>query len=251
MRKPLLDGDSGRVFEAFQYDDSLEFGKLKAFCVDRGIPTVISPLHDLDVYGPYDDAVLEGRREVGKAKKPHRHVLWLFSGKKSGRQVKEMCREIGLVRPALFQDRNLRLRYLCHFDNPEKAFYNPEEVTVLMALNYLDEISKVQDRDKVISEIKRYIRETHELSFARLCDYCTEYEPEWDHAINSFARETVLAYQRSIQYERKLDRDSLDYEDDLLKRQISDQLKLLKQLEDEYKELNSKLAAKKIDSVES
>lgn len=251
MRKPLLDGDMGRVFESFQYDDSLEYAKLKAFCVDRAIPTVISPLHDLDVYGPYDDAVIEGRREIGQAKKPHRHVLWLFSGKKSGRQIKEMCNEIGLVRPAMFNDKTLRLRYLCHFDNPEKAFYNPEEVSVLMALNYMEEISKCQDKDKMIREIKAYIRETHELSFARLCDYCTEHQPDWDHAINSYARETILAYQRSIQYEKKLDRDGLDYEDDLLKRQIADQLKLLRSLEKEYQDLNSKLIAKKIDSEES
>ena len=140
MRKFLKPDDMGRIFEAFQYDDSLPLKKLIAFLTDRAIPAAISPIHDRDEYSQYDDKVIEGKRKVGDKKKAHRHVLMIFSGNKSGRQVKAICDEIGLVFPAMFEDKCQRLRYLCHYDNPEKPFYNPRELIPINMFRYLFQI---------------------------------------------------------------------------------------------------------------
>lgn len=244
MRKILKPGDMGRIFEAFQYDDSLPLDKLIAFLTDHAIPAVISPIHDKDKYCKYDDRVIEGLRNEGDPKKPHRHVLMLFSGKKSGRQVKEICDEIGLVFPAMFEDKCKRLRYLCHYDNPEKPFYNPMEVLTLAPINYLEEISKHTNHDQFISEMEIYIRENHEISFSRFKDYCREYNPDWYHAINSYARETILAYQRSLDYESKIEQKEKDYERDLLKKRNDD---LKKALEDHIRRLEGELKSRGIN----
>ena len=134
----LLDSDKGRIFEAIQYDDSCPFDDLVFFLTSRAIPACISPLHDRDEWS--EAAIKEfefehpdkvGLHYVGEIKKPHRHVLFLFLGYKSGRQIKEICEAVGLVKPMLMHDRVQRLRYLCHFDDPDKAFYDPMQVTVI------------------------------------------------------------------------------------------------------------------------
>lgn len=221
---PLTDSTLGRVFECIQYDESCDLEKLKRFLIDHSIPAAISPLHDKDKYS-YDDD--DGKFKKGDLKKPHRHVLLMFSGIKSGKQVREICVATGLAVPAKMEDKIQRLRYLCHLDDLDKEFYDPNEVIMLCSMDYETECQKAVNHDRFISEMENYIREEHQLSYSRFSDYCRECRPDWYHALNSYATFKIKEYMRSIQYEKKLDVQARDYELDLMKQRQNELREIL------------------------
>lgn len=218
MFRFLSDKDQGRIFEAFLYPDSASLDDVVFFCKSRSIPVVISPLHDLDAWTQeeVDEHDLEYPEEVGKyhvgdLKKPHYHVLFVFLGYKSGRQIKEICEILGLVRPCLMHDKVHRLRYLCHFDDPDKPFYNPEDVIVVGNLNYQYEIEKSVDDMPILKEIEAFVRQEHILSYADLKDYCAVYQPQWYEAITKRNTLSMLSYLKSLAYQPKLESIELEY----------------------------------------
>ena len=237
----LLDGDKGRIFEAIQYDDSCPLEDVIFYCTSRAIPVVISPLHDRDRFSPHDIEVHDleypdevGKYIVGQIKKAHRHVLFCFLGYKSGKQIKEMCKDLGLVRPVLMHDKVQRMRYLCHFDEseldsegfPYKPFYDPMEVRVVGNINYEHECEKAIDDMPVLKEIEAFVRQEHILSFADLKDYCAVNNPVWYEAITKRNTLSMLSYLKSLAYKPKLESIELEYQ--------------VKQLHDEVERLSKK-----------
>ena len=77
---------------------------------------VCSPLHDKDV------------NAIGEPKKPHRHILLSFSGKKGYKQIWSVSEAIKGTRPQVCHEQKALIRYFTHRDNPEKAQYESSDI---------------------------------------------------------------------------------------------------------------------------
>lgn len=226
----------GRVFEAIQYDDSCNLDELIISLKSIGVTCAISPLHDKDRYEA-DDPKLGHKR--GELKKPHRHVLFLFEGKKSYRQIKEICSQLHLVKPVPMESRVRRLRYLCHLDDLDKEFYDPSEVICLGPLNYENECQKCADPDRYVREMQAFIRENNILSYAAFSDYCASNNPDWYNCLNKYRTMVIKEYMKSLAYEPKLKQIELEYQISQLCGSIATLEERKKNLEDSISRLTS------------
>lgn len=160
-------------------DDWLDF--LQELC----IPCFISPLHDSDC------------NPDGEIKKPHYHVLLMFEGKKSDKQVKEIFDCIGGVgSPAVHSIRGYA-RYLCHLDNPEKTQYLPEDVICFGGADYSDICSLPSDRYKIIGDIIDYCEDNYIYSYAQLLTYARFNRGDWFRILCDSGTFVIREYLKS------------------------------------------------------
>lgn len=85
-----------------------------------GLPYIVSPLHDSDIYDKGDHA--------GELKKPHWHVIIKFSGQKSVNQML-MLLDPRFVRLDTVNDIRGAVRYLVHADSSDKHQYDKDGIT--------------------------------------------------------------------------------------------------------------------------
>lgn len=156
------------------------------------IAAFISPLHDRDI-----DA-------DGKPKKPHWHVLVMFSSVKTLQQAQEVINEIGGVGCQATNSLRGYARYLIHADNPDKAQYNRVDVVSLGGADY-DTITHLPTDDmKLIRDMMEYIRVNQIQYFSQFADICAQENDEWFRAIITKHAYFIKEYIKSLAYE---DRD--------------------------------------------
>lgn len=162
------------------------------------IPIIISPLHDRDVH------------PSGELKKPHFHVMMMFSGKKSPEQVRPLFEALGFVGLEIVQDGPAMARYFCHLDNPEKAQYSVMDVRTLAGIDYFAVITKQSDRYSTISEMLEFIEVNQVSSFSAFFLWCSRNKADWFRAIADNCAYTIREYIKSKQFslERNLDPDT-------------------------------------------
>jgi hypothetical protein len=80
------------------------------------LPWVESPLHDKDL------------NPTGEEKKAHWHVLLMFKGVKTFEQVKEITDKINAPIPQKCANAHGLIRYMLHWDNPEKTQYLKSDI---------------------------------------------------------------------------------------------------------------------------
>jgi hypothetical protein len=109
-------------------------------------------------------------------KKPHYHLLMLFSGKKSLGQARELMHELGseVVQPAW--DTRAAARYLAHLDQPEKFQYPVSVIEAFSGASVLDLTAPVGDPSP---EILAFIRDQGLIEYAGLIDYCLDHRSDW------------------------------------------------------------------------
>lgn len=90
------------------------------------IPTIISPLHDLDY------------TETGQLKKAHHHIIFKFDSVKTVKQVLFLLIPFHIEYVEPIQAINSYERYLCHLDSIDKTHYNKDDVVCLNGATYLD-----------------------------------------------------------------------------------------------------------------
>ena len=134
---------------------------------DLHSPCFISPWHDKDL------------NATGEAKKTHAHVLMNFDSVKSRDQVQEMCKQFGGVGCEYVQSNRAYGRYLCHLDNPEKAQYNINDVTVIGGLDYIELINSLADEFSTLYEILDYVLDNHVINFREFLLYCRSEKIDW------------------------------------------------------------------------
>lgn len=134
-------------------------------------------------------------------KKPHRHVLLMFEGKKSFNQVNEICKSLNAPHPQYVQSKSGMARYLCHLDNPEKKQYRPEEVINLSGADYMETVATAADLDRTISEMEQWCDDTGTFSYAELCRYARQNRPDWTRALRYRCTMHMRAYLQSCQWE--------------------------------------------------
>lgn len=164
---------------------------------DEHVPAFISPLH-------CDDKTADG-----KAKFHHWHIIVMFRGKKSVKQVRELAHKVGAVNDYVQICKDLRgyARYLCHLDDPNKAQYNPADVISLGGADYISTIGTSEDTDTALSEIMDFCVENGCDSFYRLAIYARNNRPDWFRVLTSKRTVFLTAWLKSMSWEAKQGRN--------------------------------------------
>lgn len=79
---------------------------------DFGVKCCLSPLHEPDE----------------EQKKPHYHIIFMFSGNKNIEQVRLLMYKLGSAMVQPVNDISAMVRYLIHKDNPEKQQFDKSEI---------------------------------------------------------------------------------------------------------------------------
>lgn len=157
---------------------------------DLCIPCFISPLHDSDI------------NPTGENKKEHRHVMFMFEGKKSKEQVKKIFDSFGGVGCEVIGSIRGYARYLCHLDNPEKHQYSISDVLMFGGADYLHIIGLASDKYKGVREMIEFINTNGILHFADMLEYCSVHRPDWFKLLcdNSayIVKEYIFSYNRKV-----------------------------------------------------
>lgn len=148
------------------------------------VPALVSPLHDRDL------------TKEGEQKKPHFHVMLLFSGVKSPEQAKEVFDQIGGVGCEKVMSARAYARYLIHMDQPDKVQYNRQDVVTFSGVDYDSLVNLPEDRYKAIKEIVDYCCKADIYSYSDLMEYCGNWNWTWFKVLcdNSV---TIREYLRS------------------------------------------------------
>lgn len=183
----------GRNWATVVYPESCLHG-WQEWLEEQIIPCFISPLHDQD---PASDAA-EGS---GELKKAHWHVLFVFPGNKSAKQIREIVDTIGGVGCERVQSVRAYARYLCHLDDPNKHKYSIQEIKAVGGLNYLEVIASSVDAMNATMEMMDFCIEYDVNSFYLLSTYARHNNPEWFQALRTscavFMREWLKSKQWS------------------------------------------------------
>lgn len=126
------------------------------------VGAVVSPLHDNDY-----------ETDTGEIKKPHYHVIFMFSSVKTHGQALECVTEIGSVGAIPVKDTKAMLRYLCHLDHfdKDKALYEPKDVITFGGIDYNELIKNDKDTNISISKMIELIEENEFKEFSQLVKF--------------------------------------------------------------------------------
>lgn len=149
------------------------------------VPCFISPLHDKDI------------NPDGQQKKPHYHVMFMFETLKSSEQVEEIIKLIGGVGQEIVLSTRGYARYLCHLDNPEKAQYSPDDVTMYGGADYISTIGLVTDKYKAIGEIIDFCEDNDVHCYADLLLWCRMNRFDWFRVLCDNGTFVVKEYLKS------------------------------------------------------
>ena len=128
---------------------------------DTRIAWVESPLHDKDV------------NPDGTIKKPHWHIVLMFGSNKSYSQIKEIDDMLhGAEEPQKVHNLKGAIRYLIHFDNPEKYQYKREDIKCHGGAD-IDQYFALSasSKNEVLWDIIEFIRENQVESLVEFMGY--------------------------------------------------------------------------------
>ena len=130
---------------------------------EQHIQWVESPWHDKDM------------NANGEPKKKHKHILLMFSGKKSYEQIKEITDSLTQPIPQRCHDARALVRYMAHLDNPEKAQYNVNDIIPHGGVDVSEMLRpSSSERYSLIRDMIDYIRSKGVTEFQDLMDYAAE-----------------------------------------------------------------------------
>lgn len=129
-----------------------------------GLQVAISPLHDKDTEA---DGITP--------KKPHYHVILIYSGPTSFNVVKNLTDELNAPIPVALEAVRGYYRYLTHKDNPEKYQYDEKEIRCLNGFSILDfvELTKTEVL-KIKKSLIDLIKQKKITEYAVFVDYVME-----------------------------------------------------------------------------
>ena len=131
-------------------------------------------------------------------KKPHYHLLLMFSGKKSLGQVHELVDSLGSERVQPVHDTRAFARYLVHLDHPEKVQYPLTAIEAFSGACVADLTAPTVDP---LPEVLEYVRSEGLDSYSRLVDYCQIHRVEWLRSVTGHTHFWV-GYLKSVEYDR-------------------------------------------------
>lgn len=156
------------------------------------VEVYVSPLHDKDLNGDGED------------KKPHYHVVIVFNGNKSAEQVQELSDQLSGVKIITEKnrvaDKRIMIRYLVHYDNPEKFQYDIDGIMEFGGADKLSFFAGEKEDDTAVREMMEWARENNCTSFAVLAEYAASERPEWFRVLVSRRSYFMDKYLKSLAY---------------------------------------------------
>lgn len=158
------------------------------------VPWACSPLHDRD------------KNDTGEIKKPHRHFVLSFPGKKSYEQIKEITDKLNAPAPQKCMSIRGSVRYFLHLDNPEKAQYGDRRNEILSGGSFdIEDALKLSatEKDEIVEKLEAVIYEKHVAEYAHLAYWVKTYHREWREVLkaNAFHLTQII---KSIRHSRSL-----------------------------------------------
>lgn len=157
------------------------------------VPAFVSPLHDKDVTA------------AGEPKKPHWHVVLCFKGKKSIDQVQAISDQLSgtkvLWKECAVGDLSGTVRYLVHFDDPNKAQYDIDDIEAYCGADVLAHFSGLADVDEAVGEMMDWLDAQGITSFSVLARYARNNRADWFRVLTSKRTVFLAQYCKSLQWE--------------------------------------------------
>lgn len=157
------------------------------------VEAYLSPLHNEDKNGDGED------------KKAHWHVVLCFSGNKSLEQVQELSNELSGVLLSVEKnrvaDKRVMVRYLVHYDNPEKHQYEVSEIKEFGGADALSFFVGEKEDSGVICEMMEWCEEQGITSFAKLSKYAAKNKPEWFRCLTTRRTYFMMHYLKSLEHD--------------------------------------------------
>lgn len=155
------------------------------------VQAFISPLHENDI------------NPTGEPKKPHYHVIIMFDSTKTMEQAREVFSTINGVGCEVVKSIRGYARYLCHLDNPDKAQYDPSQVTMLCGADYMSTIGLAIDKYIALGEMQDFCDKYNVVSFYALATYARSHRPDWHRILcdngSVFMREYLQSRKWSVE----------------------------------------------------
>ncbi len=172
------------------------------------VPWVESPLHDKDV-----DA-------NGEIKKPHWHVMLMFSSKKSYQQILEITSCVNAPNPEKVANAKSMVRYFAHMDDPDKFQYDKSEVKAHGGADIANYLSvTTAERYELIREMMEFISVQNIIEMKDLLDYAmAERFDDWFPLLADNSAYIIGEYIKSNRHRARGTRDKGERNNDYEKR---------------------------------
>ena len=180
----------GRNWVFVVYEDSLPAGEPYKTLDEQAIPYFLQ-WHDKDI------------DPDGTEKKKHGHLLLMFDGNKSPKQMNALKEAWNCPSPKRVENLRSMARYLCHLDNPDKAQYAPETVQEGYGADYRKIISLSEDKYAVVREMMAFVAQEDILYYSDLLEYASLQNDAWFRALLDTSRQTMYEYIKSRAYKQK------------------------------------------------
>lgn len=130
---------------------------------DLHTPWIESPLHDKDV------------NPDGEIKKPHWHVMMMFSNKKSYEQVRGITFQLRSPNPQKVANPKGMVRYFLHLDNPEKIQYSKSGLVAYCGADFAQYLTVSKgERYELIREMMEFVNNNRIIEMKDLLDYAMD-----------------------------------------------------------------------------
>lgn len=132
------------------------------------VPWIESPEHDKDT------------NPDGTIKKAHWHVLMIFDGNKSFKQIEQITSLVNSPIPQRVESARGLVRYMVHLDNPEKYQYSRSDIIGHAGAD-VDKYFEMTTTNRLdtLKDITNYVLENHISSFSDLVQYSIETDDDW------------------------------------------------------------------------
>jgi len=158
------------------------------------VPFAVSPLHDKDV------------NVDGEIKKPHWHVMLMYSGKKSFTQIKEIADKLNAPKPEKVNNAKGMARYFVHLDNPEKYQYSKDDIRVYGGADIKQHLTSVSEqkneRYNGIAEMCDFVDGQKIIEFADLMAYARVHRFDWFELLCDNSAYVIGAYIKSRRHQK-------------------------------------------------
>lgn len=157
-----------------------------------GLTGAISPLHDKDT------------NPTGEPKKPHYHVIVVYSGPTSFNVVKGLTDKLNQPIPQPLEQVRGYYRYLTHKDNPEKYQYNEQDIQTINGFDISEFIEITKSEILAIkAKLQTLIREKDFQEYADFLDYLQDFGDKTDYDIASSHTIFFNTYLKSRRYGKR------------------------------------------------
>ena len=161
-----------------------------------GLMAAVSPLHDKDT------------NPTGEPKKPHYHILLVYSGPTTYNAVAKFTASLNSTVPQALESVRGMYRYFSHKDNPEKYQYDEADIVSFNGFNIADLVELTRSEvNELKAKVLKLIREVGITEYSGLIDFLLDngMTAEYDVAINN-----TLFFNTYICSKRNAERQEAD-----------------------------------------